>query len=270
MKAYLRGLCSGLLALFACVQPVTSQVLPNHTDPSAREELPDLSRVPAIRFLTSTGFPPFTYRDARGQLVGYNIDLARSICAAIQAQCTIQTWPWDQVTNALADNQGDALIAGLAIDAETAQRFDFSNIYLMLPARFVSESGSAFTPETRRTVSVRGGSAHESYLRRFFSNLSLRLYPDEIDALNAVRAGDVDAYFGDAMRASYWLNENPGCCVFATEAYFDPDMFGQGLAVALPANLDNVRQAINWALSRLQRDGTMEELYLKWFPVGFY
>ncbi len=266
----MRILAVGLLALVALAQAATAQVLPSHTDPSAREELPDLSRVPAIRFLTSTGFPPFTYRDARGELVGYNIDLARAICAAIQAQCTIQTWPWDQVTNALADNQGDALIAGLAIDAETAQRFDFSNIYLMLPARFVSQRGSAFTAVSGGTVAVRAGSAHESYLRRFFPDLSLRLYPDEIGALTAIAAGDVEAFFGDAMRASFWLNDNPGCCGFASGAYFDTDFFGQGLAVALPAGLDNVRQAINWALSRLQRDGTMEELYLKWFPVGFY
>ena len=94
--------------------------------------------VPAIRFLTSADFPPFNYRDETGQLTGFNYDLAKEICAILEVACTVQAWPFEQLPDALADNQGDALIAGLAISDETAARFDFSNPYLMLPARFVT------------------------------------------------------------------------------------------------------------------------------------
>ncbi|HUV33072.1 MAG TPA: transporter substrate-binding domain-containing protein [Devosiaceae bacterium] len=253
----------------APVSPV--QPLPNHLDPSAREELPDLTLVPAIRFLTTGGFPPFNYRDGDGQLVGFNIDLARAVCATIRAQCTIQTWPWEQAADALADNQGDALIAGLGIDPQSAERFDFSDIYLALPARFVvARDRSDFDPAEPANVAVRAGSVHQGYVERYYPALTVRPYPTEIDALAAVLAGNVDAYFGDAMRAAFWLDANPDCCGFWSEAYFDPAWFGPGLAIALPADLDSVRRAINWALSRLQRDGRIEEIYLKWFPVGFY
>lgn len=265
------ALISAVALAVAAGAAAFGQGLPNHVDPSAREELPDLTLVPAIRFLTSGGFPPFNYRDENGELVGYNIDLARAICTAIRAQCTIQTWPWEQAVDALADNQGDALVAGLAIGPESAARFDFSNIYLALPARFViGPAGEDFDPASEATVTVRAGSAHQEYLARYFPTLATRGFPTEIEALGAVATGAVPAYFGDAMRASFWLNGNSACCRFWGEPYFDPDWFGPGLAIATPANLDNVRRAINWALSRLQRQGRMEELYLKWFPVGFY
>ena len=38
----------------------------------------------------------------------------------------MQAWPWEQAARALEDNQGDALIAGLALTPENGELFDFS------------------------------------------------------------------------------------------------------------------------------------------------
>src|SRR5690606_26187350 len=110
--AYLMAIIS---TLFLSLTPAAAQNLPYHADPDAREILPMQGAVPAIRFLTTADFPPFNFRDESGELIGFNVDLARRICAEVNVACTLQAWPWDQAANALADNQGDALIAGLAI-----------------------------------------------------------------------------------------------------------------------------------------------------------
>jgi polar amino acid transport system substrate-binding protein len=272
MRSFPAFLFAALLLLPA---PVWAQALPNHVDPSARDHTPDLSAVPAIRFLTTADFPPFNYRDSQsGELVGFNIDLARAICTELMVVCTIQAWPWEQAAEALADNQGDALAAGLAITPENGKRFDFSNLYLELPARFVSPRGEwqDFEPTdlAGKTVGVRKGSAHEAFLTRYLPGVRLREFDNEVDALDALAAGQVDAYFGDAMRASFWLNGHPDCCSFVGEPYFRPDYFGEGFAFALPAGRDAVREALNDALVRLKRNGTFDELYLRWFPVSFY
>ncbi len=75
---------------------------------------------------------------------------------------------------------------------------------------------------------------------------------------------------GDALRAAFWLNDNPGCCAFAGEPYFRPQLFGAGLAIAVAAGHDPVRHALDRALVRLKENGTLDELYLRWFPIGFY
>jgi len=251
-----------------------AQTLPNHVDPQAREAAPNLAAVPAIRFLTTADFPPFNYRDASGQLVGFNIDLARGICADLNIACTIQAWPWDQAAKALADNQGDALIAGLAITPETGKDFDFSSIYLMLPGRFVTQAkaAAAFNPANLdgKSVAVRKGSAHEDFLKRYLPRTQPMEFDTEALALEAVRDGKAEMFFGDGMRASFWLSQNTGCCDFAGEPYFRPDLFGEGLAIAQPPGHDAVRHAIDYALTRLKRDGRLDEYYLRWFPVSFY
>lgn len=269
----LKALFPLLLSAFALAGPVPAQSLPMHLDPGARDDMVSASEVPALRFLTTDDFPPFNYTDGNGRLVGFHIDLANAICQRLGARCTIQAWPWSRVQDALADNQGDALIAGLDIGPDTAQRFDFSRIYLQLPARFVTRETMPQSWNPARmvgSVGVRAGSPHAILAQEQLANAQIVEFETEFDALAALDADEIDAVFADAVRASFWLNENPDCCAFAGEAYFRPDLFGEGFAVAVPAGLDNVRAAINWALVRLQREGRLDELYLRWFPVSFY
>ena len=254
--------------------PTQAQNLPYHVDPSAREITPAAGAVPAIRFLTTADFPPFNFRDGGGELIGFNIDLAHRICSEVDVACTIQAWPWDQAGNALADNQGDALIAGLAMTPENGEKFDFSSVYLALPGRFVARAAdiAAFDPAAlaNKSVAVRRGSAHEVFLQRYLPDVAVSPFDTEVAALDAMNAGEVDLFFGDAMRASFWINENLNCCGFVGEAYFRPNLFGEGLSIAVPAGNDAVRRAIDWALVRLKENGSLDELYLRWFPVGFY
>lgn len=269
----LRRLALSLTLLIGFASAAAGQSLPVIADPNARDDAVIAGEVPALRFLTTDDFPPFNYADANGRLVGFHIDLANAICRRLNARCTIQAWPWSRIQDALAENQGDALIAGLDINPDTGARFDFSRIYLQLPARFVTrtEQVTSFDPHrfTGR-LGVREASPHAQLAEQSLGDIEIVTFETEFSALEALASREVDAVFADAARISFWLNENPGCCDFAGEAYFRPDLFGDGFAVAVPAGLDNVRLAINWALVRLQREGQLDELYLRWFPVSFY
>ena len=265
-----------LILLFMLLGTLSAgaQALPYHADPSARELVPNLSAVPSIRFLTTADFPPFNYRDKSGELVGFNVDLARALCADLAIACTIQAWPWEQAGKALEDGHGDALIAGLAMTKDNGALFDFTNIYLALPGRFVTlkDQSQLFDPRSLagKTVAARKGSAHAEFIRRYLPSAKLVEFDSEIAALEAVRDKKADAYFGDGLRASFWFNSNAECCAFAGQPYFRPDLFGDGFSVAVPAGHDAVRQAIDYGLARLKKSGALDELYLRWFPVGFY
>ncbi|WP_137150953.1 transporter substrate-binding domain-containing protein [Devosia sp. FKR38] len=264
------------LALVAglAAAPALGQALPYHADPSARDIVPSASAVPAIRFLTTADFPPFNFRDATGALIGFNIDLAKAICEEAKAACTIQAWPWEMVADALSDNQGDALIAGLDMSPANGALFDFSAVYIALPGRFVTRLADAtnFSADklAGKTVAVRRGTAHAAFMARYLPDVKLANFDTELDALAAVETNQADAFFGDAMRASFWLNEHLDCCSFAGDAYFRPRQFGEGLSIAVPAGSEAMRHVIDWALVRLKDNGVLDELYLRWFPVGFY
>ncbi len=247
----------------------------------ARERLPkpDLSALQRLRFLTTTDFPPFNFLDREGRLSGFHVDLARAICArlGVADKCEIQALPWPELDGALQKDEGEAILAGVAVTAETRAKYAFSRSYLQFPARFVMQkAGAAAEPLAEklkaRKVGVIAGSAHERMLRDYFGDVGIVTYPKPSDLYAALKEGSVDAVFGDGMRFSFWLagTDAAGCCRFAGGPYLAPEYLGTGLAIAARASDPTLAAAFNYALQDISRDGTFAELYLRYFPVGFY
>lgn len=232
--------------------------------------------VTAIRFLTSGDFPPFSFLDSGGRLMGYQVDLARMICTELNANCTIQMRPFDDLVGALGEKRGDAIIAGLVVTPALRDRLETTDTYLGTPGRFVArrEAGFSALPEglVGRWISVVSGSRHEAFLLDHFPKARIAAHPDEASARDALRDGRVDAHFGDALGLSYWIegSASRGCCEFRDGPYLDSAYFGEGMRIAVTKGNTRLRQNLDYALRRLASEGRMGELYLRWFPRGYY
>jgi polar amino acid transport system substrate-binding protein len=261
----------------APVTIVPPVVIPDFWDPRRRIERPPAGTVQAIRFITTDDFPPFNFLDANRHLTGFNVDLARAICAELAIRCTIQAREWSELTDRLIDKSADAAIAGIAITAKNRDQLDFSDIYLRTPARFVVRRADAQLQPTPdglkgKTLAVVQRTAHEAYLAAMFPEVARKLYPSADAAREALKKGEVDAHFGDGLALSFWLQSEGAadCCVFAGGPYLESRFFGQGYAIAMAKGPTEVKRAINAALQTLYEKGIYAELYLRYFPVGFF
>ncbi len=254
-------------------------VIPNFWDRNERFVKPDLSGVPRLKFLTTTDFPPFNFIDRKKRLSGFHVDLARAICVELELlnRCQIQAVPWDELEKELFDGNGDALIAGLVVDVDTRQRFVFSRPYMHVPGRFVTrlESGMVlpvYEALFRRTTGVVEGSAHAAYFAEIFSTRQSRSYPTREESLEALKNGEVDAVFSDALSLSFWLTSpaSQECCSFLGGAFSSSTYFGNGMAVAFRPDQTDLAKGVNYALSQINEKGIFAELYLRYFPKGLY
>ena len=230
----------------------------------------------AIRFVTSDDFPPLNFLDGSGRLSGYNVELARLICTRLAIPCTIQVRPFPLLLEAVRKNEADAIVAGVADTPGLRAFLAYSQTYLRLPARFVGRKPvvAELVPETlaSRTVAVVAETRHADFLRDFFPAARLIETTDEGDALRLVKDGTADAAFTGALGASFWLTgrEAADCCAFASGAYTEPAYFGHGMAIAVDRDNLDLKGAIDEALRLLEQDGSLADLYLRFFPVGLY
>ncbi len=250
-------------------------VIPNFWDLRSRIERPSAEDIGAIRFLTTDDFPPFSFRDRRGILIGFDVDLAQAICGVLKVQCAIQTRPFNTLVQGLKDGTGNAIIAGFDLDRASADGLIASQAYFKIPGRFVVQKDSTFSPgkaAASTTVGAVCGTAHAAYLSHFFPGLNATCSNRMAEPLAALQAGKLDAVFGDALRLSFWLNgkESKDCCRFAGGAYLDDDYFGSGLAIVMKAEDRSLKIAIDYALREVYRSGAYEDLYLRYFPVGLF
>lgn len=253
--------------------------IPILQDQKERLPKPELLAVPRIRFLTTTDFPPFNFLDASGRLTGLHIDLARAICAelGVAERCQIQALRWGDLETALAKGEGEAIIAGLAVTPETRSRHLFTRPYLTFPARFVMPKATAAQEPLAQAlkdkpVGVVAGSAHERMLADYFSSLKPAPYPNQDKLLADLKEGRIGAAFGDGMRLGFWLagEASGGCCRFAGGPYLAPEYLGPGLAVAVKRQDTVLAAAFDHALLEITVKGVFAELYLRYFPVGFF
>lgn len=268
-----------LIAIHTAQAAAQDQTIPNFWDRHERFIKPDLAGIVRLRFLTTTDFPPFNFIDRSKRLTGFHVDLARAICAELDLlqRCQIQALPWEDLGSALEKGEGEVILAGLAISAETREKYDFSRPYLHIPARFIANSNSGLAePMYAATkdvpIGIVEGSAHERYLTDLFRNRELRKYPTKREALVALRGGELQAFFSDAVSLSFWLasEESQNCCRFVGGPYISEAHFGNGMAVAVNKGETVIRDAIDFALSRINENGKFAELYLRYFPAGLF
>jgi polar amino acid transport system substrate-binding protein len=249
--------------------------VPGFWDPRRRPERPDLSRIQSIRVLTELDYPPFDYAGADGNPAGFNVDLARLLCDEIKTTCTIQARRFDLLLDALATNQGDAVIASIAATGETRQRADFTDPYYRTPARFVARVDSPIKdvePQLveGKKIAVVAGTAHEAFLKQMFTEAEVKPYATAEAAREALRNKEVDLLFGDGIALAFWLNgtDSAGCCAFRGGPYLESRFFGEGVGIAVKRGNDLLRQALNWALFRQWEKGSYTDLWLRYFPIS--
>jgi polar amino acid transport system substrate-binding protein len=273
----LTPITGGLLAMFLALAGGADAQTPSNQGPArpAVEAAPDLSRIAVIRFLTETDYPPFNFTGPDGNPAGFNVDLARMICDEIKVTCTIQMRRFETLIDALAGNRGDAIIASLAVTPQMRARVDFSDPYYRAPARFVSRRDQVMReirPEylEGRKVGVIAGTSHEAYLKAMFTDAEMHAYPND-DALRlALRRGEVDFIFGDAIALAFWINgtDSGECCAFSGGPFVESRYFGEGIGIAVRKGNDLLRQTLNWALFRLWEKGRYTDLWLRYFSIS--
>ncbi len=280
----MRALIAGVLAIAALVraEPVAAQTtidaaaaVPGFWDPRRRPERPDLGRISIIRFLTEIDYPPFNYPGTDGNPSGFNVDLARLVCEELKVNCTIQMRRFDTLIDSLAENRGDAVIASVAVSRDARRRIDFTDPYYRSPARFVVRRDSTIDdvrPERLegRKVAVVAKTAHEAYLRAFFTEVEVRPHANAEAAREALRRGEADLLFGDGIALAFWLNgtDSAGCCKFTGGPFTESRYFGEGIGIAVRRGNETLRLALNWGLFRLWEKGQFTDLWLRYFPVS--
>jgi polar amino acid transport system substrate-binding protein len=278
--------CALLLAWIGFSQKSTAQgarprgepvFVPLVIDPDRRIERRDLPRGASIRFVTEEDYPPFNYLGRDGVLVGFHVDLARSICAELSVPCTIQTRRWDLLLPALEAGEADAVIAAHRITPDLRERYEMSLPTHRVPARFIARSGTLpaagdFRQLAGRSVAVIGGSAHEAYLNAFFPGIRISRHEKLEATLKALQRAEADLVFADGIALAFWLNgaASQGCCVFYGGPVLESRFFGEGAGLVVRQGNTTLRAAIDYALWRLNRDGRYAKLFLKHFPMPFY
>ena len=102
-----------------------------------------------LRVGTEGVYSPFSYHDpATGQLVGYDVDVARAVADKLGVKVEFVETPWDSIFAALEANRFDVVANEVTITSEREAKYDLSNPYSV---ERVSSSPAPTTTRSRHS-----------------------------------------------------------------------------------------------------------------------
>lgn len=225
-----------------------------------------------ISFATEATYPPFEYIDAKGNMQGYDIDLAKALCQEMHVQCTFSNQPFDSLIPSLKLGKFNALIGALGITDARKQQVDFTDPYLAATASFVAPVASqlSLSPESLKgkTIGVQGGTTYEQYLASDYKDIvKIKTYTSLQDALLDLDSGRINAVLGDTPSITDWLQKHNNDKKYALvgSAINNPKMFGVGYAIAVQKGNQELLDAFNTALQKIKDNGTYQKLNATYF-----
>jgi polar amino acid transport system substrate-binding protein len=212
---------------------------------------------------TDTPYPPFEIGQPPN-ITGYDIEVVNAVAQKLGLDVTYQDTSFDTIFRDLSQGKFDMVVAATTITPEREQKVDFSDPYYAADQALVVAPGSDIkTVEdlADKTVGAQDGTTGEAYANDETDASDVRGFPEGPDAINALKAGQVDATIIDQPVAQEALDKEGGIEI--------PTIIPTGELYGLPTaeDSDALREQINKGLQEMKDDGTLTGLYQKYFKI---
>ncbi len=229
-----------------------------------------------LRIGVEGAYPPYSWKEPDGSIVGFDIDIAMALCAEMDRECELVEQDWDGMIPALVAGRFDAIVASMSITEERKQLVDFSIKYYNVPSAFVALADSALevTPEglAGARIGVQRATIQQCYVETYFPDAEVVLYPTQEEVYQDLAAGRLDAQLSDMISAIEGFLETEAGEGFAIlgEPQSDIECHGEGAGIAVRKGEEELRDAFSAAILAIRENGIYAQINDKYFDFDIY
>lgn len=228
-----------------------------------------------LKICVEGAYPPFSETNADGEIVGFDIDMTRALCAEMGAECELVKTEWDGIIPALIERKCDAIVASMSITPDRQKVIDFSDKYYQTPARFIAAEDTDLEASQEgladAVVGVQRGTIHQQFMEGEFPEVELKLYATQDDAYLDLQSGRIDAVMADSIAMSEgFLNTEQGEGYdFFGPGYSIPEYHGVGAGIGVRKGSD-LAGRFSEAIQAIRESGEYERIQGKYFDFDIY
>jgi lysine-arginine-ornithine-binding protein len=226
-----------------------------------------------LRIGTEGAYAPFNFIDNKGNVKGFDIDVAKEICKEIKANCTFKTQAWDGIIPGLLYKKYDVIAASMSITKKRQKKVLFTIPYYTEYASFFVPKSSKITNFDKdslkgKTIGVQKGTIHLNYLEgEYKDSVKIKEYGTQEQANLDLESGRVDLVLGAEIVLSEW-NTKFGKNKFELRGPKIADLkyYGPGAGIAFRKKDKVLKEKFDMALNNMKKDGRMNKIWKKYFP----
>ncbi|MNQ64541.1 putative amino-acid ABC transporter-binding protein precursor [compost metagenome] len=233
------------------------------TSAEAQSSLASIQSAGVIKIGTEGAYPPFTYHDKSGKLVGFDVEIGELIASGLGVKPDFVEGKWDGLIAGVDARRYDLVLNEVAITQDRLKKYDFSDPYITSKAVVVVHSDNS---SINSFADLKGKKSSQS-LTSNFAQLAKTSGAEVVategfnQSLELVLSGRVDATINDSLSYLDFKKQKPDAKlkVAATEAKGDQS------AVLLAKGQPELLAAINQTLRTAKQDGSYQKISLKYF-----
>lgn len=179
-------------------------------------------------------FVPWAMQDAKGEYVGFEVDIARRLAKDLGVELQLVPTSWDGIIPALMMGKFDVIIGGMTATTKRSLSVNFT-----IPYDYVT-MGLAFNKKLSQDITsmedlnkkevliaTRAGSSAYAYAKANFPNANIRAFNDEALAVQEVLSDRATLFIGASPLPSHIVTENQDVLVskFSIDNYKEPISF---------------------------------------------
>lgn len=215
-----------------------------------------------LTFAMEPSYPPFETTNEKGEIIGFDVDVANAICKEIQATCKFKGEAFDALIPNLKAKRFDASISAIDITDARAKQVLFSDAYYDSTASYVTLKGKA-TLESAKNVGVQNGTTFQQYTVAETKQYSPKSYASLQSAILDLKSGRIDIIFGDTAVLADMISKEPEI-QFVGEKVTNKKYFGNGLGIAMHKSNKDLAAQLNKGLAAIKANGEYQKIYDKW------
>lgn len=215
-------------------------------------------------------FAPMGFKDKKGEIVGFDIDLAKEVGKRLNLKIILQPCVWDSIFFELKNGNIDAIWNGLTINEERKTNALFSRPYMTNKVVILVNENSnikRLADLKNKKIAAQAGAPAVDYIKKYKSAdfnprilKELAQYPDNAMAFYDLVQGGVDAVAVDEIFADYYITTQK------LKLRKLPDFIAEEqIGIAFRKNDIALRNQIQAAIDAIVRDGSGSKISKKWF-----
>jgi polar amino acid transport system substrate-binding protein len=213
-------------------------------------------------------FPPMGFINDDGEIVGYDIDLAKEVCARLGVELVCQPIDWSAKDMELSSGNIDCIWNGMTATEERQQTYSCSINYLQNAQVLVVLADSevkTLADLAGKTIALQSGSAAvEAVAANEAFSASLAGAPIEFAdyamALMDLDNKGVDAVAMDVIVANYYITAKQ-----ANYRVLEEQLAPEFYAIGFRKGETALTEEVNKILKEMAADGTIAKISTEWF-----
>ncbi|AQS09210.1 cystine-binding periplasmic protein precursor [Clostridium saccharobutylicum] len=216
-------------------------------------------------------FVPMGFKDDSGELVGFDVDLAKAVGEKLNKKIKFQAIDWSMKESELKNGNIDLIWNGYSINDERKEKVDFSKPYLNNTQVIVTLADSSINTKEDlagkkvgaqdQSTAVDAVENDKDTIMSKFNGGNLVTFADNNDALMDLEAKRLDAIVVDEILARYYIKARGEEKYKILKDNFGQEQYGVGIRKGDTKFVD----AFNNALDQVIADGKAAEISKKWF-----